>query len=200
MAPNTWLTLDTVLDPFKHADGRPYTSKDCVNIERQLGFTYGHGSLEPSKVTHEAAAAKIRSTRALHISGVNRAAIRGSFLISAFAVIDGKPQHLGTEAVLSRWSVQGCANCQTHLDATAVIPLPEDIAAALSPTPPSTKAILATMPSGQVHVGVVVHGRDGVLFSNLPAGVDAKSTGKLAAASISKNAPVNRIKARLEIR
>ena len=200
VAPNTWLTLDTPLAPFKHADGRFFTSKDCVNIERQLGLTYGAGSLEPAMLTHETTTAKARSTRALHVTGVNRAAIRGAFLISAFAVIDGKPQHLGTEAVLSRWSVQGCANCQTHLEATAVIPLPDDIAAAVSPTPPHTKAIMAAMPSGQVHLGVVVHGRDGVLFSNLPNGVDVKSTGKLAAASVSKNAPVSRIRARIEIR
>jgi hypothetical protein len=94
----------------------------------------------------------------------------------------------------------GCANCQTHLEATAVIPLPDDIAAAMSPTPPGTKAIMAVMPSGQVHLGVVVHGRDGVLFNNLPSGGEMKSTGKLTAASVSRNAPVNRIKALLEIR
>jgi tyrosinase len=202
VAPNTWLTLDTPLEPFKHAGGRAYTSRDCVNIERQLGFTYSQGSLDISNVTQQATteARKRRSTRALHVSGVNRAAIRGSFLISAFAVIDGKPQHLGTEAVLSRWSVQGCANCQTHLEATAVIPLPEDIAAALSPTPPNTRAIVGTMPTGHLQLGVVVHGRDGVLFSNLPSGVDVKSTGRLATGSVSNTAPVNRIRARLEIR
>jgi tyrosinase len=25
---------------------RPYSSLDCINIEKQLGFTYGPGSLE----------------------------------------------------------------------------------------------------------------------------------------------------------
>lgn len=53
--------------------------------------------------------------------GLNRARIRGSFLISAFANVDGKRQHIGTEAVLSRWHVEGCANCQTHIEGRAAI-------------------------------------------------------------------------------
>jgi tyrosinase len=46
--PNAWLTLDSPLDPFmKQGDGkdRAYTSRDCINIETQLGYTYGPGSL-----------------------------------------------------------------------------------------------------------------------------------------------------------
>jgi tyrosinase len=59
----------------------------------------------------------------VRISGVNRAPIRGSFLISAFARVGGKRVHLGTQGVLSRWSVQGCANCQTHLEVKAHFPV-----------------------------------------------------------------------------
>jgi tyrosinase len=33
--------------------------------------------------------------------------------------VDGERVTLGSEAVLSRWHVQGCANCQTHLRAGA---------------------------------------------------------------------------------
>jgi tyrosinase len=204
VAPNTWLTLNTPLDPFKKADGQPYTSYDCINIERQLGYTYSYGSLEELVAGSHAVAAKeakSQITRALHVTGINRTPVRGSFLISAFAVIDGKPQHLGTEAVLSRWNAQGCANCQTHLEATAIFPLPESIAAAVTPTATGTKAISVATPTSNVHLGVVVHGRDGVLFNNLPSGVpEVKSTGKLAAASVSPRAPVNRLKARLEVR
>jgi len=32
---------------------------------------------------------------------------------------------IGAEAVLSRWHVAGCANCQNHLAIQAHIPLPE---------------------------------------------------------------------------
>jgi tyrosinase len=59
----------------------------------------------------------------IRVSGINRAPIRGSFLVSAYANIGGKKYHVGTEAVLSRWSVQYCANCQTHLEVKAFIGL-----------------------------------------------------------------------------
>jgi tyrosinase len=62
--------------------------------------------------------------RHVAVSGVSRATIPGSFTVSAYAVIDGKRLHLGTEAVLSRWHVSGCANCQTHLETKAFIGMP----------------------------------------------------------------------------
>jgi tyrosinase len=118
--PNSWLTLESPLDPFMKKEGvseRPYTSLDCINIETQLGYKYGPGSLE-----EQSTPARLQegySTKMIRVSGVNRARIRGSFLISAYANIGGKRYHLGTDAVLSRWDVQGCANCQTHLETKA---------------------------------------------------------------------------------
>jgi tyrosinase len=47
-------------------------------------------------------------------------------LVSLFANIDGQRVHVGTEAVLSRWSVQSCANCQTHLEVKASFSLSPD--------------------------------------------------------------------------
>jgi len=123
-APNSWLTLESPLDPFRMMEGRKeraYTSLDCVNIERQLGYTYGPGSLESQGAL--AALLQDEGGRTVRVSGINRARIRGSFMISAFANIGGKMQRLGTEAVLSRWDVAGCANCQTHLEAKAFIGL-----------------------------------------------------------------------------
>jgi tyrosinase len=81
------------------------------------------------------------------VRGLNRARIRGSFLISVFAHIDGKKQHVGTEGVLSRWHVEGCANCQTHLEARASIPL---------------RGALARL-ADSTQFEVEVHTRDGVL-------------------------------------
>lgn len=124
IVPNSWLTLESPLDPFKKDERgreRAYTSLDCVNIEKQLGYTYGPGSLE-DRVEREASLPDA-STRVIRVSGINRARIRGSFMISAYATIDGKKYLLGTEAVLSRWNVQGCANCQTHLETKAFISL-----------------------------------------------------------------------------
>lgn len=184
VAPNSWLTLDSPLAPFKLAENgreRDFTSKDCVNIEKQLGFTYSPGSLEEEVTRPRALAAENQSTRVLHVSGINRARIRGSFLVSAFAIIDGKPQHLGSEAVLSRWSVQGCANCQTHLEVKASFRL---------------HGVKAQLVDDVQHV-VVVHGRDGVLFSNAP--VPVKPTGFLPALVGSQPA-AKPIKARIEVR
>lgn len=121
--PNSWLTLESPLEPFKRDFGgmhSAYTSLDCINIEKQLGYTYGPGSLEEHPVVAAAAASFPRSPM-IRVSGINRNRIRGSFLISAFVNIVGERHHLGTEAILSRWHVEGCANCQTHLEAKAFI-------------------------------------------------------------------------------
>lgn len=122
--PNSWLTLESPLNPFKkveHGKERPYTSLDCINIEKQLGFTYSRGSLEDAPAL--ATLAAVRGTKVVHVSGINRAPIRGSFLVSVFGNIGGKKVHLGTEAVLSRWNVTYCANCQTHLEVKTVVGL-----------------------------------------------------------------------------
>jgi tyrosinase len=141
--PNSWLTLESPLDPFKKKVGRkerPYTSLDCINIEKQLGYTYAPGSLETAKPAAKAAKSSGKTaatptvragkpTRMVTVRGINRARIRGSFLISVFAHINGKKRHVGTEGVLSRWHVEGCANCQTHLEARASIGLHGALAA-----------------------------------------------------------------------
>lgn len=121
--PNSWLTLASPLDPFKKTERgseRPYTSLDCINIETQLGYTYGPGSLE-EPVQARAVGAPGQTGKVIRVSGINRAPIRGSFLVSVFATIDGKRHHLGTEAILSRWTVKYCANCQTHLEVRAYV-------------------------------------------------------------------------------
>ena len=150
VAPNSWLTLASPLDPFRTLDGdkeRTFTSLDCINVEKQLGYTYGPGSLEAPAAVAALAAAPGHSTKVVRVAGINRAAIRGSFLISAFATIDGKKQLLGTKSVLSRWHVEGCANCQTHREVKAFIGLqglPQAVADA-------------------AHYDVEVHTRDGLL-------------------------------------
>jgi tyrosinase len=119
-APNSWLTLTSPLDPFKKTENgteRAYTSLDCINIEKQLGYTYSPSSLEEQ--LQLMALQPERSSKVIRVSGINRAPIRGSFLIAAYVNIAGKKHLVGTEAVLSRWSVQYCANCQTHLEVKA---------------------------------------------------------------------------------
>jgi tyrosinase len=122
--PNTWLDLETPLNPFTKAVGTKtvvYSSQDCINIEKQLGYTYSDGSLQDAAPA--LALAATRSARVVHVSGINRAPIKGSFIVAAYATINGTKYLVGINAVLSRWAVAGCANCQTHLDVKSAFAL-----------------------------------------------------------------------------
>ncbi len=77
--PNSWLTLDSPLDPFKHPNGKYVTSNDCINIEQQLGYTYTIGSLEEVPLKQTLKLEKGYSVKKLAITKINRGAIRGSF-------------------------------------------------------------------------------------------------------------------------
>ncbi len=127
VAPGTPLNLDTPLNPFlKDEFGTVYTSHDCINIEKQLGYTYGPGSLEelPKRMMPESGF----STKKLAVRGIDRALFQGSFVLSAYATVqDGKGRSteycLGHHSVLSRRNVVKCANCLTHLEVIAHFPL-----------------------------------------------------------------------------
>jgi tyrosinase len=127
--PNQPLDMNTPLLPFTKADGTPYTSMDCVDIEAQMGVTYSSGSLEdlsPPPVAGQppATAPVPADTKVVAVSGIDRSQHRGSFLVSLFANVGGERVHVGTQAILSRWNVEGCANCQTHLQAHAYFSVP----------------------------------------------------------------------------
>ncbi|AOL08436.1 tyrosinase [Burkholderia contaminans FFH2055] len=158
VVPNSWLTLETPLDPFKKSENgkeRAYTSLDCINIEEQLGYTYGPGSLEnlPKLSLAAPTVPAGNSRKIVRVSGLNRAPIAGSFLVSAYVNVDGERQLLGTEAVLSRWSVQSCANCQTHLEVKAFFPLNHFAESAVQ----------------DAQYDVEIHTRDGVRLQTPPA-------------------------------
>ena len=154
IAPNSWLDLETPLNPFKkmvNGKEQTYTSLDCINIEKQLGLTYSAGSLEESR---SAKSLQVEGpVKVIKVSRINKAPIRGSFMISAYAIIDGKKEHLGTEAVLSRWNSQFCANCQTHLEVKAFFKLPisEEVA---------KKGSLLSLENS---VEIEIHGRENML-------------------------------------
>lgn len=131
--PNTPLGLDTPLQPFiKKQDGMevPYISKDCINIERQLNYTYSPGSLDEEDVFNDTITLKKHdenikgfSTKKLVITEINRALFNGSFILRAYAVVEDKVYYLGHHSVLSRRNVVKCANCLTHLEVHAQFPL-----------------------------------------------------------------------------
>jgi tyrosinase len=62
----------------------------------------------------------------IRISGINRADANGSFVVSAWVSEPNRDKLLvAVEPVLSRWHVSGCANCGTHHNVSAVIPIPD---------------------------------------------------------------------------
>jgi tyrosinase len=127
IAPGTPLDLDTPLNPFKKRDGTVYTSRDCVNIEEQLGFTYAPGSLDDEGELRSAPLLNVDAgsgTKKLAVRGIDRALFQGSFVLRAYATAnyasgESKEYYLGHHSVLSRRNVIRCANCLTHLEVVA---------------------------------------------------------------------------------
>ncbi|KAJ9638430.1 hypothetical protein H2199_007119 [Coniosporium tulheliwenetii] len=124
VAANTWLTMDSPLAPFDIATGVPFKSSYVVDIENTLKYTYASPPhSQPNAPLLGAPRAPAPPT--LRVSGLNRAAISGSFVLSVYATLEGNttPQLVGVESVLSRWHTSGCANCQNHLNVKAFVPL-----------------------------------------------------------------------------
>ena len=118
------------------------------------------------------------------VSGINRAPIRGSFLVSVFGNVGGERVHLGTEAVLSRWNVQYCANCQTHLEVKAVFGVPE-----------AGRGVMAAATAEEVDdpntYDVQIQTRDGLLTAEQP------TPRRMAAAGVvAPDRPLYRIQVR----
>ncbi len=162
------LTMESPLVPFEHANGIPFTSRDLVDIEGQLGYTYAGGSLDHfSKANQIVTGTPGTAARyQVQVRGIDRSKLAGSFIIAAYARVNGDHQLIGAESVLSRWRVQGCANCQTRLRASAQFPLSA-----------------AAVDHG---VEVVIHSRDGA-FANRPSQV--RSAGQLRDGTETKEFP-----------
>jgi len=145
------ISMSSPLLPFMVDEDTPYTSNLVVNIETQLDYTYGPGSLDeaadPTPDKALVAAAAPAPARVVHVSGLNRGKIPGSFLIAAYADVKGKRTLIDVEPVLSRWNTEGCANCQNHLETTADFRVPEALAEG---------------------VEVLVHTRGGVIGGDVP--------------------------------
>jgi tyrosinase len=186
VAPNSWLDLDSPLAPFAFDDKRLFTSRDCLDTEKRLGYTYSAGSLSGTDAAAEPSA---EPGPVVAVSGINRAPVRGSFLISVFAKVGDERVHLGTEAVLSRWNTQNCANCQTHLEATALVKVPSS---GTHPMAALSAAELADRDTYDYEVAT----RDGILK---PAKVHAQ-VAAAAPADSSPAAPSPLAHARLEVR
>lgn len=108
--PDERLDVNSALNPFTAADGAAMSSADVADIGK-LGYSYGPGSLDQYAEQRFVALVEddpaVGATRSVHVDGLDRSKLRGSFIISAFAEVDGKMKAIGHEAVLSRWQVDG---------------------------------------------------------------------------------------------
>lgn len=122
--------MDSPLYPFKKANGSWYSSNDVTDISNQLGYEYGPGSLDPVIAPHAPLTGPREQLHAVkRVSGINRLDHKGSFVIRTQAKTkDGKLYDIGREAILSRWNVNGCRNCQTHLHAKSFVPITKALA------------------------------------------------------------------------
>lgn len=171
--PDDKISLDTALDPFTKADGTPVTSRDVINIETQLGYSYGPGSLDEYKDgTKEGLHSPLADAapgQVVHVSGIDRSKVKGSFLITAHANVGGERRYLGSYPILSRWHVGGCANCMNHLRVNAAFALPEEAANAL-------RGLKADAVGGEEPaVEVSLHTRHGLLGGKRAALLAAKA-------------------------
>ncbi|CDW85170.1 tyrosinase [Stylonychia lemnae] len=118
------LNIDSPLHPFiNQATGALYTTRDVINIEN-LGYSFGPNSLDSFQLpTDDQQADSLKGAvvlkKRLEVRGINRAYIKGSFIIAQYEIIDGEKQYVGAVPILSRWNVQMCENCQYHLDVQA---------------------------------------------------------------------------------
>ena len=130
--PGDMLTMADAADPVPPSGREPDDQRATASTSRaarlrlrpRLARRYRHAGHTAPMAARRAR----RAGRTVQVSGINRAKIAGSFVISAFANDDGKREYVGTNAVLSRWHVEGCMNCQNHLEAKATFPLAYDSA------------------------------------------------------------------------
>ncbi|RYC61407.1 hypothetical protein CHU98_g4793 [Xylaria longipes] len=118
-----YYTPHSPLEPFKRSDGRtPLTSQDVANIA-DLGYTYDRLIPLPSDSRDGREIAPATSPR-LRIPNLSRRHISGTFVISVWVENDeGKQELISADAILSRWNLSSCDNCQEHLDFQHFVPL-----------------------------------------------------------------------------
>lgn len=123
----TALDFNTHLAPIQKPNSTDYyTSNDVIDIENQLGYTYGPGSFTAKKHKFLDEPSEPIS-KLLHVHGINRRAVPGSFVIRTYVDDkDGKTVEIGRTEILSRYNLERCANCQNHLEVSDVIPLHKD--------------------------------------------------------------------------
>jgi tyrosinase len=170
---NEQLSMDSPLNPFRTGEGpaaRAMTSRDVVDIGN-LGYRFGPGSLD-EYANPDTPIPPFPDGPVVHVSGINRGRIAGSFVIAAHAESDGEKRLIGFEAVLSRWHVAGCANCQLHLESKATFPVPSHLHELAASRPEVITASVHTREG--LHGGAPIAAGAHVLSPSTPFNVEVR--------------------------
>ena len=129
--PGTSLDMNTPLYPFKKPDGNWYTGADVTDINEQLDFNYGPGSLDPFIPEGPVLGQHHQAHIVAYVKsdGIDRAQYTGSFVVRTYAKGPGHAEEveIGRDPILSRWNVKDCANCQSSLNVVSFTPLDSDL-------------------------------------------------------------------------
>ena len=136
-APGTPLNNESPLVPFRNPNdpnGSWQTLDSITDIEKQLGYSYGTGSLEVLvKGRPEFAVPQPANFVALKATNpIDRSKYAGSFVIRTYASTPKRGKvEIGREPVLSRWNIQGCRNCLGRLTTRGITPISKELEQAL---------------------------------------------------------------------
>ncbi|CEI60317.1 Tyrosinase [Fusarium venenatum] len=120
---DTALNMNSPLNPFEKPGGGYYTSNEVTDIN-ELEYSYGPGSLDIENVPGRYMPPKEPIARIVRVHDINRSDYAGSFVIRTHIKLpNGSTVEVGREAVLNRWNVAGCSNCQNHLNENSFIPI-----------------------------------------------------------------------------
>jgi len=187
--PGTHVDLSIPLYPFKKTNGADYTSIDATDIS-ELGYSYGVGSLDPviprgielsertGKTIFDTISHGVDDPMKIighdpsvptpfavikKVHNISRAQYDSSFVIRLYARgHNGEEVEVGREAILSRWNLKGCANCQNNLNVETFVPIDSE-----------TLKRLAGPGKAEVAWVVKVHTRDGTIHEPL-AGIPTR--------------------------
>ncbi|KAI3541931.1 hypothetical protein CABS01_15645 [Colletotrichum abscissum] len=136
LPPGSKLEMSSPLAPFLKSgcinDPVFYTSDDITDIN-QLGYMYGEGSLDLLTSGPVLGDPELPLVAVARVSGISTTFHEGSFVIRTSAKLaDGREIEIDRDAILSRWTLANCKNCQKNkLETYTYIPFGADLMRAI---------------------------------------------------------------------
>ncbi|KAK1705236.1 putative tyrosinase [Colletotrichum lupini] len=136
LPPGSKLEMSSPLAPFLKSgcisDPVFHTSDDITDIN-QLGYMYGEGSLDLLTSGPVLGDPELPLVAVARVSGISTTFHEGSFVIRTSAKLaDGREIEIDRDAILSRWALANCKNCQKNkLETYTYIPLGADLMRAI---------------------------------------------------------------------